>query len=320
MALNPDIAAYLKLVDNGRSSGKNLPMHLLTVQQAREQFDQSSTLMDPGVDARKTTVESLTITARDDTPLAVRLYRPLEMSGAQPLPGLLYLHGGGYVVGSLDSHDTLCASLAERAGCLVISLAYRLAPEWRFPTAVEDGEDAWHWLVAESARLGIDPQRLALAGDSVGGSLCAALSRELALRDVVSQPRLQVLIYPVTDASRPRDSIERYGVGHLLEKDSLEWFYQQYQRTAEDRQDPRFSPLLGAVPAGLAPTLLIVAECDPLHDEGLAYAEHLQRGGAQVELSLYSGMTHDFLRMGALVDEADDAKDLIAERLIAALA
>jgi len=319
MALNPDIAAYLELVGKGRSSGKNLPMHLLTVQQAREQFDQSSALMDSGIEELGITVESLTVTARDGVPLSTRLYRPLK-AAAQPLPGLLYLHGGGYVVGSLDSHDTLCASLAERAGCIVISLAYRLAPEWRFPTAVEDAEDAWHWLVAEAARLGIDPQRLALAGDSVGGSLCAVLSRELALRDAISQPRLQVLIYPVTDASRPRDSIERYGVGHLLEKDSLEWFYQQYQRSAEDRQDPRFSPLLGTVPAGLAPTLLIVAECDPLHDEGLAYAELLQRSGAQVELSLYSGMTHDFLRMGALVDEADEAKDLIAERLAAALA
>ncbi|MEG6972092.1 alpha/beta hydrolase, partial [Pseudomonas aeruginosa] len=245
---------------------------------------------------------------------------PQGLSASPPLPGVLYLHGGGYVVGSLDSHDALCASLAERAGCVVLSLAYRLAPEWRFPTAAEDAEDAWCWLAAEAARLGIDPQRLAVAGDSVGGSLCAVLSHRLALRGDASQPRLQVLIYPVTDASRTRQSIERYAVGHLLEKDSLEWFYQHYQRSPEDRQDPRFSPLLGVVPADLAPTLLLVAECDPLHDEGIAYAEHLRQGGARVELCVYPGMTHDFLRMGAIVDEADDAKDMIADALVAALA
>ncbi len=308
MALNPDIAAYLELVGNGRSSGKSLPMHQLTVQQAREQFDQSSALMDPGLDEPLARVETLFVPARDGTPLPARLYSPQGLSASPPLPGVLYLHGGGYVVGSLDSHDALCASLAERAGCVVLSLAYRLAPEWRFPTAAEDAEDAWCWLAAEAARLGIDPQRLAVAGDSVGGSLCAVLSHRLALRGDASQPRLQVLIYPVTDASRTHQSIERYAVGHLLEKDSLEWFYQHYQRSPEDRQDPRFSPLLGVVPADLAPTLLLVAECDPLHDEGIAYAEHLRQGGARVELCVYPGMTHDFLRMGAIVDEADDAK------------
>ncbi|MCO2096644.1 alpha/beta hydrolase [Pseudomonas aeruginosa] len=320
MALNPDIAAYLELVGNGRSSGKSLPMHQLTVQQAREQFDQSSALMDPGLDEPLPRVETLFVPARDGTPLPARLYSPQGLSASPPLPGVLYLHGGGYVVGSLDSHDALCASLAERAGCVVLSLAYRLAPEWRFPTAAEDVEDAWCWLAAEAARLGIDPQRLAVAGDSVGGSLCAVLSHRLALRGDASQPRLQVLIYPVTDASRTRQSIERYAVGHLLEKDSLEWFYQHYQRSPEDRQDPRFSPLLGVVPADLAPTLLLVAECDPLHDEGIAYAEHLRQGGARVELCVYPGMTHDFLRMGAIVDEADEAKDMIADALVAALA
>ncbi|AVK07509.1 MULTISPECIES: alpha/beta hydrolase [Pseudomonas aeruginosa group] len=320
MALNPDIAAYLELVGNGRSSGKSLPMHQLTVQQAREQFDQSSALMDPGLDEPLARVETLFVPARDGTSLPARLYSPQGLSASPSLPGVLYLHGGGYVVGSLDSHDALCASLAERAGCVVLSLAYRLAPEWRFPTAAEDVEDAWCWLAAEAERLGIDPQRLAVAGDSVGGSLCAVLSRQLALRGDASQPRLQVLIYPVTDASRTRQSIERYAVGHLLEKDSLEWFYQHYQRSPEDRQDPRFSPLLGVVPADLAPTLLLVAECDPLHDEGIAYAEHLRQGGAQVELCVYPGMTHDFLRMGAIVDEADEAKDMIAEALVAALA
>ncbi|MDF1653347.1 alpha/beta hydrolase, partial [Pseudomonas aeruginosa] len=210
MALNPDIAAYLELVGNGRSSGKSLPMHQLTVQQAREHFDQSSALMDPGLDEPLPRVETLFVPARDGTPLPARLYSPQGLSASPPLPGVLYLHGGGYVVGSLDSHDALCASLAERAGCVVLSLAYRLAPEWRFPTAAEDAEDAWCWLAAEAARLGIDPQRLAVAGDSVGGSLCAVLSHRLALRGDASQPRLQVLIYPVTDASRTRQSIERY--------------------------------------------------------------------------------------------------------------
>lgn len=313
MSLNPDIAAFLQLVGNGRASGKRVGMHELSPEQAREQFDQSSLLMDAGGEELEV-VEELQLPVRDGSLLNARIYSNHALQAGAGRPALLYFHGGGYVVGSLDSHDSLCRALASMADCVVLSVAYRLAPEFRFPTAADDAQDAWDWLVASAADLGIDAARLAIAGDSVGGSLATVLAAQLVSAPV--QPRLQVLIYPVTDASRSTPSIERFAEGYLLEKESLNWFYNHYQREAGDRLDPRFSPLLAEVSADVAPVLLVLAECDPLHDEGVAYARHLQAAGVAVELKVYEGMTHDFMRMGAIVDEAEEAQQHIAERLV----
>ncbi|WP_017530291.1 alpha/beta hydrolase [Pseudomonas fluorescens] len=314
MSLNPDIAAFLELVNSGRAAGKNLAMHQLSPEEARAQFDLSSQMMDAGA-ADLEQVDSVSIPTRDGQRLAARLYSARPLSPATPSAAVLYFHGGGYVVGSLDSHDALCRALAEIAGCAVVSVAYRLAPQWRFPTAAHDAADAWQWLVEQGAELGIDTRRLALAGDSVGGSLVAVLATQLAAERAAVQPRLQVLIYPVTDASRSTPSLERYASGYLLEKDTLQWFYGLYERDVADRRDPRFSPLLGAVPPGLAPTLMVLGECDPLLDECLAYAAHLREGGALVKVTVYPGMTHDFLRMGAIIDEAEQAQEQIAQAL-----
>lgn len=317
MSLNPDIAAFLELVGNGRASGKRLAMHRLSPEQAREQFDQSSMLMDPGAEDLSV-VDQLQVPVRDGMYLDARLYSDRALQAGGGRPGLLYLHGGGYVVGSLDSHDSLCRALAAKADCVVLSVAYRLAPEFRFPTAADDALDAWNWLASNAQAWGVDVGRMAVAGDSVGGSLATVLARQLSGEAL--RPCLQVLIYPVTDATRSTPSIERYGEGYLLEKRSLDWFYEHYQREPGDRSDPRFSPLLGPVPADMAPALLVLAECDPLHDEGVAYARHLQMAGVAVELRVYRGMTHDFLRMGAIVDEAEEAQRHIAQRLIQAFA
>ncbi|WP_332761573.1 alpha/beta hydrolase [Pseudomonas koreensis] len=312
MSLNPDIAAFLQLVGNGRASGKRVGMHQLSPAEAREQFDQSSLLMDAGGEELQV-VDELQLPVRDGALLNARIYSNQPLNAGAGRPALLYFHGGGYVVGSLDSHDSLCRALAAMADCVVLSVAYRLAPEFRFPTAADDARDAWDWLVASAADFGVDASRLAVAGDSVGGSLATVLAAQLA--DAVVRPRLQVLIYPVTDASRSTPSIDRFAEGHLLEKASLEWFYSHYQRESGDRFDPRFSPLLGEVSADVAPVLLVLAECDPLHDEGVAYACHLRAAGVAVELKVYAGMTHDFLRMGAIVDEAEEAQLFIAGRL-----
>ncbi|WP_085631402.1 alpha/beta hydrolase [Pseudomonas sp. R16(2017)] len=312
MSLNPDIAAFLQLVGNGRASGKRVGMHELSPEQAREQFDQSSLLMDAGGEDLAV-VDELRLPVRDGALLDARIYSDRPLQPGAKRPALLYFHGGGYVVGSLDSHDSLCRALASMAGCVVLSVAYRLAPAFRFPTAADDARDAWDWLVGSAQDLGIDTARLAIAGDSVGGSLATVLAAQLTQAPV--RPLLQVLIYPVTDASRSTPTIERYAEGYLLEKASLEWFYSHYQRSAEDRLDPRFSPLLGEPSAQVAPVLLVLAECDPLHDEGVAYARHLQAAGVAVELKVYEGMTHDFMRMGAIVDEAEEAQQHIAERL-----
>lgn len=315
MSLNPDIAAFLELVGNGRASGKRLPMHALTPAQAREQFDQSSLLMDAGGEPLAV-VEDLQLVARDGARLAARLYsdHPLEAQAGRP--ALLYFHGGGYVVGSLDSHDSLCRALSAMADCVVLSVAYRLAPEFRFPTAADDAVDAWNWLVSNAERLGIDAKRLAVGGDSVGGSLATVLATQVT----ELLPLLQVLIYPVTDASRPTASLQRYGSGYLLEKDTLSWFYEHYAGEPSDRLDPRFSPLLAQIAPNVAPVLLAVAECDPLHDEGVAYAAHLKEAGVAVDMKLYAGMTHDFMRMGAIVDEAEEALEWIADSLQVAFA
>ncbi|MBK5007043.1 alpha/beta hydrolase [Pseudomonas sp. S32] len=309
MSLNPDIAAYLQLVEAGRAEGKTLAMHAASPELAREVFDQSSLLMSAGGDDLEH-IEELEISARDGALLPARLYRAHGIDRDRLQPGVLYFHGGGYVVGSLDSHDALCRTLAALSGCVVLSVAYRLAPQWRFPTAAEDALDAWQWLQDQGPGIGIDAGRLAVAGDSVGGSLATVVANHAAVA-----PRLQVMIYPVTDASRWHDSVGRYATGHLLEADTLEWFYQHYQRSVEDRSDPRFSPLLETPERLRVPALFVVAECDPLFDEGRAYAAHLRAAGVEVEERIYEGMVHDFMRMDALVDEAHEALEVIAEAL-----
>jgi acetyl esterase len=316
MPLNPEIAAFLRLAEDGRAAGHQRALHELSPQEARLAFDRTSLMLDPGGEDLDH-VEDLTIPVRDGAEVPARLYAARDPRAGEALPVLLYLHGGGYVVGSLDSHAALCRALALRSGCAVLAPAYRLAPEHRFPTAFEDALDSLLWLERDGSGRGLDAARLAIGGDSVGGSLTAALCARLArgAEPVALRPRLQVLIYPVTDATAETESLRRYGRGHLLEKATLDWFYGQYARQDADRHDERFSPLLGELPATTAPALMILAECDPLLDEGLAYARKLERAGVGLELEVYAGMTHDFLRMGALVDEAEEVQQRIADTL-----
>lgn len=319
MSLNPEVAAYLELVEAGRNNSQRTPLHGLAPEEARRQFDLSSQLFAAQA-ADVASVETLWIPARDGAPLEARLYRAQLPAAGRPTPTLLYFHGGGYVVGSLDSHDGLCRDLAAQGDFAVLAVAYRRAPEQRFPTACNDALDAWQWLNANAANWGLDAKRLAVGGDSVGASLATVLARDLALSAAASRPRLQVLIYPVTDATRQTPSLARYAEGHLLEAATLEWFYQQYAGQDSDRQDPRFSPLLGSVPADTAPALVMLAECDPLHDEGLAYVAHLREAGVEVEFHDWKGMTHDFMRMGVIIDEAEEAQEVIALALAKAFA
>ncbi|QXH44124.1 alpha/beta hydrolase [Pseudomonas xanthosomatis] len=308
MNLNPDIAAYLQLVNAARASGKVAAMHEMSPEQARAAFDQSSVMMSLGGDD-SVEVQDLELPTRDGVALAARLYRPAPARPGKLDAAVVYLHGGGYVVGSLDSHDALCRDLALDCGLPVLSVDYRLAPQWQFPTASEDAEDAWAAVVAQAQALGLDAQRLVAAGDSVGGSLAAQVGTPQAL------PRLRVLIYPVTDATSQSASLQRFASGHLLETATLQWFYQQYAPQAADRSDPRLSPLLGAVANPQVPVCLVLADCDPLYDQGLAYARHLQAAGVTVQLQVYAGMVHDFLRMDAIADEAGEARQAIAEAI-----
>lgn len=301
MSLDPNLEAFLELAELGRLSGKSRPMHELSVEQARQEFSTTSQVLDPDPPG-SVVVTPLGIPTRDGAELEARLYRAEHRQG-EALPTILYFHGGGYVVGDLDSHDPVCRRLAASGRFAVLAPAYRRAPEAPFPTAVDDASDCANWLVGHARELGL-AQRFAVAGDSVGATLATVLAAEAVIAPERQhlKPCAQLLFYPVTDISRQRESHRRYAEGYLLESLTLEWFYQHYC-TAGQRLDWRASPLLGPATAPLAPTYLSLAEYDPLVDEGHAYADHLRQGGTEVTLSLERGFTHDFLRMSGITDE-----------------
>ncbi|RYZ10561.1 MAG: alpha/beta hydrolase, partial [Comamonadaceae bacterium] len=253
------------------------------------------------------------VPARDGQALPARLYSPAD----RPLPVLLYFHGGGFTVGSIDTHDTLCRVLAVKSGCAVVSLNYRLAPDHRFPTAVEDAWDAVSFIAAEGAGLGIDPSRLALGGDSAGGTLatvCAVMARDAGL-----PVELQLLIYPGLSSHQDSDSQRRFAEGPLLTRALIDYFFGQYLRTAADREDWRFAPLNIDELEGVAPAWIGLAECDPLVDEGIAYADRLRMAGVPVALEIYRGVVHEFVKMGRALPEARECHADAAAALAAAL-
>ncbi|MBD9504108.1 alpha/beta hydrolase [Pseudomonas sp. BGr12] len=308
--LHPEISAFLDMVDDGRRTGRPA-LHELPLEQARQDFEASSESLKAG--APSMPVEALLIPAREGRQLPVRLYRPAGSGDG----AILYFHGGGYTVGSLDSHDGLCRWLAKHCDCAVISVGYRLAPEAPFPAATFDARDAWNWLLNAAASLGLSPRRLAVGGDSAGATLATVLCAELA-GEGAEQPCAQLLFYPAADASARTESEELFAEGYLLETASLDWFYQQYMPDVAQRGDWRCSPVhAGAALQGSAPALLFAAEFDPLLDEGLAYARALVEQGVEVEAERCCGMTHDFLRMGNLVPEVEGYYRRVAEFLAA---
>ncbi|ROM90936.1 alpha/beta hydrolase [Pseudomonas brassicacearum] len=311
MAVLPELEAFLELAEFGRLTGKSRPMHELTPQQARADFEAASGVLDTAL--ASIDCQTLNIRARDGWSLPARLYRSAQLP-AGPQPVVLYFHGGGYVVGSLDSHDALCRRLAAQGHFALLTVDYRLAPEWRFPTPVQDACDAANWIVGEGARHGLDAARTALAGDSVGATLATVLSI-IAVRDpaeLALKPKAQALVYPVTDATIRRASHRDFAEGYLLETATLDWFYGHYGRTPEDLADWRCSPLLAQDLTGLAPALVYLAGYDPLHDEGLAYAERLRAAGNELTLLEQPGMTHDFLRMAGLLEEVEGIHQEVA--------
>ena len=254
-------------------------------------------------------VRDLGIPCRDGHAIEARLYRPAGLP--TPAPVLLYFHGGGYCVGGLDSHDALCRALAELTPCAVLSVAYRLAPEHRFPTAVDDARDSHDWLRREATALGLDTQRLAVGGDSAGATLATTLC--IALRDEhAALPSAQVLLYPCTAAQQDSPSHQAHGHGLLLESDTLQWMFDNYLRSPDDRQDWRFAPLLAERLDALPPAFIALAEYDPLCDEGVAYGDRLAQAGVPVRTQVYEGMVHDFARLADITDGAAQVREDIA--------
>ena len=243
--------------------------------------------------------------------IPIRLYYP---AGARPCAALLYFHGGGWVIGDLNTHHGFCHALAKTSGCLVVSVDYRLAPEHRYPAAVEDAYAAICWVAENSDDIPADPNRLAVVGDSAGGHLATVVT--LMARDRKG-PRidLQVLIYPITDCNFDTPSYIENEDGYMLTRDLMKWFWHHFVANDADLNDPYVSPLRAEILSKIPPALIITAEHDPLRDEGEAYGKRLQEAGVSVSLSRYQGMIHGFIRMTARVDKAKEALNEIAGTL-----
>ena len=275
---------------------------------ARKQMLASAPPVEPLLSVKK--VEDRRIPgAVDDIP--TRLYYP---SGDPPFPVLVYFHGGGWVIGDLDTHHSFCHALAKTSGCLVVSVDYRLAPEHRFPAAVEDAYAATKWVAQNAAVIQADPERLAVGGDSAGGHLAAVAA--LMARDR-NGPRinLQVLIYPITDFNFDTPSYIENGEGFMLTRDLMKWFWHHFIENDRDADHPYVSPLRASTLSDLPEAFIVTAEYDPLRDEGEAYGKRLLEAGVNVRLSRYPGMMHAFIRMTARLDKAKVALDEVAGRL-----
>jgi acetyl esterase len=252
-------------------------------------------------------------------PLKARHYAPVRGSERRPL--LVFLHGGGFVLGDLETHDAACRLLCRHAELHVLAVDYRLAPEHPFPAGLEDASAAFAWARAHAEELGADPARIAVGGDSAGGNLAAALS-QLAVREGTPVPALQLLLYPALDRTVDRESMGHFAEGFFLTRADIAWFHDHYTGTVgADRSDPRISPLVCRELSGLPPALVITAGFDPLRDEGEAYAAALQAAGTPVTLRRFDGLVHGFANMvgvsqacrATVVEIASMLRHMIAE-------
>jgi acetyl esterase len=251
--------------------------------------------------------------------LTIRVYEPREAKPGEKLPVLLWFHGGGFVIGNLDTHDHACRALATQAECLVVAVDYRLAPECKFPAAVDDCMAALRWLALHAVEIGGDPSRIAVGGDSAGANL-ATVCAIVARNDGYPKLAHQLLIYPCTAPEPETPSHRKFAEGYLLTRNTITWFYKQYLRSPRESNDFRFAPLVAEDLSSLPPALVLVAGYDPLRDEGVDYAKRLIEAGNRVTLVNYEGMIHGFLLMGGAVDGAKRALRQAAEALREAFA
>lgn len=263
--------------------------------QMRAAYLKTNDLYSPEVPELKSIRDLKVPSSGADAPeIGVRVYRP--DTAPEAAPGLVFLHGGGWILGDLETHDALCRILAVRADCVVISVDYRLAPEHLFPAAVDDSERAWRHIHGNPETYGVDPNRLAMGGDSAGGNLTAAVCRRL--RDAGDpMPILQLLIYPAVDFTATGGSMDQNATGYILTRERIASMGEIYLGDPANASHPDASPLLAADLSGLPPALVQVAGYDPLRDQGIAYAEKLQAHGVDVRLIQYPTVVHGFMRM-----------------------
>jgi acetyl esterase len=296
MALDPQAAAFL---DQIKAMG-GPQLHELPVPLAREAMKAMASFQAPGEPVAAVSNRTIPGPAGD---IPVRIYTP---AGELPFAVLVYFHGGGWAIGDLDTHDPVCRTLTNAAGCMVISVDYRLAPENKFPAAAEDCYAATAWVASNAASIGGDPALLSVGGDSAGGNLAAVVSQMARDRGGPSLA-FQLLVYPVTDGACDTRSYTENAEGYLLTRDAMLWFWDHYARDAEDKLNAYASPLRAENVAGLPPALVVTAEYDPLRDEGEAYGERLRAAGVPVQVTRYDGMIHGFFGMTSIMDKAGAA-------------
>lgn len=296
MALDPQIQTILDVI---KASG--LPeIWQLTPEQGREQYLQRVSRLALKVDIHRVHDRKIPGPGQD---IGLRVYQPREPKAGEKFPVLLWFHGGGFVIGDLDTHDSACRALANQADCLVVAVDYRLAPECKFPAAVEDCYAALRWLALHAVELGADPTRIAVGGDSAGGNL-AAVASIMARNDGYPKLAGQLLIYPCVAPEPETASHKKFAEGYVLTRNAMTWFYKQYTASAKQFYDFRFAPLVADDLSNLPPTFVLVAGFDPLRDEGVDYAKRLVEAGNPVTLSNYEGMVHGFYLMGGAVNAA----------------
>ncbi|MBL8534812.1 MAG: alpha/beta hydrolase [Betaproteobacteria bacterium] len=255
-----------------------------------------------------------------DRPIPLRVYRPRDTAMGERLGVFLWFHGGGFVIGNLDTHDSACRRLAKEADVVVVAVDYRLAPEHKFPAAVDDCMAALRWVAMHGGpELDVDTSRIAVGGDSAGGNLAAVCSL-LARNEGAPKISHQLLIYPGTAPEPETASHRKFAEGYLLSRNSITWFYKQYLRTSRDAEDFRFAPLLADDLSGLPPAFVLVAGYDPLRDEGVQYAARLMEAGNECTLWQLAGMVHGFILMLGAVDAASDALRVAGAEVRKALA
>ena len=312
MPLDPDARL---VIDMMRAAGRP-SFEALSPAEAREAYANSRKALQGQPEEIGETRDATTPGPLGDVP--VRLYRPAGTAATDILPALVYYHGGGWLLGGLDSHDVACRRFANAAKCRVVSVDYRMAPEHKYPAAVDDCAAATRWVFEQAASLYIDPTRVAVGGDSAGGNLAAVMA--LMARDGTLPPlAFQLLIYPATDMMMTSVSARTVTSDVTLTSATMKWFIDHYLRSAEDGRAWQASPLRAADLSGTAQALVLTCAYDPLCDEGMAYAQRLEREGVRVVHLHFSDQLHGFMSMGRIIRAADTAIDMMAAALRKAL-
>ena len=299
MPLDPTVKAFL---DQMKAAGMPKLQDVGAVV-AREQMIALMQMVGPrDVPVGKT--ENLTVpSAAGDIP--ARVYTPVA-SGGEAMPALIYFHGGGFVIGSVDVIDGLCRIMANEGGLRVISVDYRLAPEHKFPAALDDAFAVVSWVAQNAAEVGVDANRIAVGGDSAGGALAAEVTQLAKAKGGINLAA-QMLLFPVVQVGEETSSMREFAVGYFLERETLDWFYASYLPADADRTDPRISPLRAKDLSGLPPAFVMLGGYDPLHDEGMQYADKLRAAGVTVQVADHADMVHDFIYFQSVLPQARDA-------------